>query len=75
MKPAADQPPAASLRMKVNAPRRLWVSGKDARLELGLAPDFRVQVNTARAGLGQVVLHRGRIDVFGRRFDLKRTRL
>ena len=28
----------------VNAPRHLWVSGKDANLELGLSPDFRVSM-------------------------------
>ncbi len=71
VQPAAGQPPAPSLRMKVNAPRKLWVSGKDANLELGLAPDFRVQVNDRTRVFGQVIVHRGRIDVFGRRFDLK----
>jgi translocation and assembly module TamB len=70
---APDKPsaPAATLRMKVNAPRRLWVSGKDANLELGLAPDFRVHVDDRTRVFGQVIVHRGRIDVFGRRFDLK----
>ena len=36
--------PRPSLRFKVNAPRHLWVSGKDAKLELGLSPDFRVSI-------------------------------
>ena len=71
VQPASGQPSAPSLRMKVNAPRKLWVSGKDANLELGLAPDFRIQVNDRTRVFGQVIVHRGRIDVFGRRFDLK----
>ena len=60
-----------SLRLKVNSPRHLWVSGKDAYLELGLSRDFRVKVGEQTQVFGQVTVMRGRIDVYGRRFDLK----
>jgi len=55
----------------VNAPRHLWVEGKDAKLELGVSPDFRVRVGETTEIFGQVTVHRGRVDVYGRRFDLK----
>jgi len=65
--------PAApfGLRLTVDAPRNLWVHGKDASLELGLGTDFRVEAAGKPAIYGQVQVRRGRIDVFGRRFDLQ----
>jgi autotransporter translocation and assembly factor TamB len=63
---------ARVVRAVVNAPRKLWVTGKDAYLELGLSPGFRVSSAAgATQVLGQVVVQRGRVDVLGRRFDLK----
>ena len=62
---------APSLRLKVNAPRHLWVEGKDAKLELGVSPDFKVSVGDKTEVFGQVTVHRGRVDVYGKRFDLK----
>ena len=59
------------LRLTVNAPRQLWVKGRDANLELGLSPEFRVSVGERTRVYGQVIVHRGRVDVFGRRFDVK----
>ncbi|HVT09969.1 MAG TPA: translocation/assembly module TamB domain-containing protein, partial [Polyangia bacterium] len=53
------------------APHKLWVSGHDANIELGLAPNFRVRVSSKVEIYGQVLARRGRIDAFGRRFDLK----
>ena len=86
-RPAADKPPGAppvpaaattggvgpwrSLLIVVNAPHKLWVSGHDANIELGLAPNFRVRVGSEVEIFGQVLVRRGRIDAFGRRFDLK----
>jgi len=63
--------PWSSLLVHVNAPRKLWVTGSDAYLELGLAQNFRVRVGRDVQVYGQVVTHRGRINAFGRRFDLK----
>jgi translocation and assembly module TamB len=60
-----------SFRLKVNAPRQLWVTGKDTYFELGLSPDFRVYMGERTEVFGQVTVRRGRIDVFGRRFDIK----
>lgn len=59
------------VRLGVDAPRNLWVHGKDASLELGLGPDFHVEAAGKPAIYGQVLVRRGRIDVFGRRFDLQ----
>jgi translocation and assembly module TamB len=55
----------------VNAPRKIWVTGKDAYLEIGLSPGFRVSMTDRTRVVGEVVVKRGRIDIFGRRFDLK----
>ena len=67
----AAGPARRGVRLTVNAPRKLWVTGKDAYLELGLSPGFRVSMTDETRMFGQVIVHRGRIDVFGRRFDLK----
>ena len=64
-------PAPFGVRLGVDAPRNLWVHGKDAALELGLGPDFRVEAAGKPAVYGQVLVRRGRIDVFGRRFDLQ----
>jgi translocation and assembly module TamB len=66
---AASQPPGVILL--VDAPRNLWVSGKDANIELGLEPGFRVEITDAPRVYGQVTIKRGRVEVVGRRFDLK----
>ncbi|HVV53296.1 MAG TPA: translocation/assembly module TamB domain-containing protein, partial [Polyangia bacterium] len=55
----------------VAAPRQLWVNGGGAALELGLEPGFRVVIGEEVHLHGQVVVRRGRVDVLGRRFDLK----
>ncbi len=70
-----DQSPSVgpwrSLLVTMDAPRKLWVTGANANLELGLAPNFRVRVGREVQVYGQVITHRGRINAFGRRFDLK----
>ena len=68
--PAAGAAPF-EVRLDVEAPRNLWVHGKDASLELGLGRDFYVEAAGKPAVYGQVLVRRGRIDVFGRRFDLQ----
>jgi translocation and assembly module TamB len=60
-----------SMTIVVNAPRKLWISGHDANLELGLAPNFRVRIEREVEINGEVVVRRGRINALGRRFDLK----
>jgi translocation and assembly module TamB len=68
---AGGEQRAARLRLRLNAPRHIWVSGKDAYLELGLSPDFRVSVGERTQIFGQVTVHRARVDVLGKRFDVK----
>ena len=67
---AAMSPPSPSV-IVVNAPRNLWVNGKDASVEIGLEPDFRVELSTPARIYGEVVVKRGRIDILGKRFHLK----
>jgi translocation and assembly module TamB len=76
LKKGESEPPKApaarpNLRLQVNSPRQLWVTGKDAYLELGLSPKFKVAIGETTQVFGQVTVLRGRVDVFGRRFDIK----
>jgi translocation and assembly module TamB len=59
------------VKIEVSAPRQLWVNGGGAALELGLDPGFRIVVARETRIHGQVIVRRGRVDVLGRRFDLK----
>jgi translocation and assembly module TamB len=71
---AAASPPAeapASVVLLVNAPRNVWVSGSDVNVELGLQPGFRVEMADGLHVYGEVLIKRGRIEVVGKRFDLK----
>ena len=61
----------AGVIVLVDAPRNLWVKGKDANIELGLQPGFRVEVTDTTRVYGSLNVKRGRVDVVGRRFDLK----
>ncbi len=74
--PASEGAPAGVLLWKritvaVKAPDKLWVNGGGATLELGLAPDFRIVLGQETQLHGEVIARRGRIDVLGRRFDVK----
>jgi translocation and assembly module TamB len=74
--PKAPAPPAgdalaSAVRVTVSAPRRIWVTGQDAYFEIGLEPGFKVSMTDQTRVVGQVVVKRGRINIFGRRFDLK----
>jgi translocation and assembly module TamB len=59
------------LTVLVNAPRNLWIQGNDINLEIGLSDGFRIDAAAPRV-FGEVKVLRGRLDVFGRRFDLQR---
>jgi translocation and assembly module TamB len=61
----------SAVRLTVNAPRKIWVTGKDAYFEIGLSPGFRVSMTDQTRVIGEVVVKRGRMDILGRRFDLK----
>ena len=82
--PLKETPPAAGgesappgfllwkqITIAVTAPDKLWVNGGGAALELGLAPDFRIVIADETRLHGEVIVRRGRVDAFGRRFDLK----
>ncbi|MFL5302234.1 MAG: translocation/assembly module TamB domain-containing protein [Anaeromyxobacteraceae bacterium] len=58
--------------VRVNAPRNLWIQGNDVNTEIGLSEGFRVEYAGAPRVSGDVNVIRGRLDVFGRRFDLQR---
>jgi len=49
------------------------VKGQDLNVELGLSPDFRVELGEETDLFGEVRILRGRLDVIGRRFDFQRN--
>jgi translocation and assembly module TamB len=57
----------------LDAPKNLWVKGQDLNVEVGLSPDFRVEVGEETDLFGEVRIIRGRLDVLGRRFDFQRN--
>lgn len=59
--------------VRVNAPRNLWIKGEDINTEIGLSDRFLVEyANAAPRVTGDVNIIRGRLDVFGRRFDFQK---
>ncbi|MBL8949460.1 MAG: translocation/assembly module TamB domain-containing protein [Myxococcaceae bacterium] len=62
--------PARRVRIVVQADKNIWVKGSDVNVELGLSPDFKVEVDETAMLSGEVKVKRGRLDVIGRRFDL-----
>src|SRR5581483_295001 len=72
-KVVAARPEAAgktTVRLKLNAPRNIWVKGSDEQLELGLSNGFQIELDGSAQLSGEVSVKRGRIDVIGRRFDV-----
>jgi translocation and assembly module TamB len=63
---------ATQVTVVVNAPRNLWIQGNDVNTEIGFSDGFRVEYVTEPRLFGDVNVIRGRLDVFGRRFDLQR---
>ncbi|HET7826515.1 MAG TPA: translocation/assembly module TamB domain-containing protein, partial [Anaeromyxobacter sp.] len=70
--PAGEPGGAPRVVVRVNAPRNLWIQGNDVNTEFGLSDGFRVEVAGAPRVFGDVNVIRGRLDVFGRRFDFQR---
>jgi translocation and assembly module TamB len=60
-----------AVRLQVDAPRNLWVTGSDVSLELGVEPGFTVNLAEETRVYGTVMVRRGYVTVIGRRFDLK----
>lgn len=69
---SAGAPDTREIRVRVNGPRNLWVEGDDLNVEIGLSEDFRLNMREEPEVFGDVKVIRGRLDVFGRRFDLER---
>jgi translocation and assembly module TamB len=70
--PPAKAPAAPKLAISVHASNKLWIVGKDAKIELGLGPEFRIELGDDGVEMfGKIIVQRGRVDVLGRRFDIK----
>ncbi len=70
--PEAESKPM-TIVMVLDATKNLWVKGQDLNLEVGLSPDFRVELGEETDLFGEVRILRGRLDVLGRRFDIQRN--
>lgn len=57
----------------LDATKNLWVKGNDLNVEVGLSPDFRVEMGEETDLFGEVRIIRGRLDVLGRRFDFQKN--
>ncbi len=57
-------------RFGLNAPRNVWLKSGDVNLEMGLSEDFRVDYAKTAQAFGELRLLQGRIDVFGRQFQI-----
>ena len=70
-------PPEEERPMKVvivlDATKNLWVKGQDLNVEVGLSPDFRVELGEDTDLFGEVRIIRGRLDVIDRRFDFQKN--
>lgn len=71
--PPPTKPEGATIVLLLDAPRDVWLAGKDANLEIGLEPGFRVELADQVRVYGQVVVKRGYVEVLGSRFDLKES--
>jgi translocation and assembly module TamB len=64
---------ARQISIVIDAPRNLWVKGNDLNVEVGLSEGFQVEVAQSAAIFGEVNVFRGRVDVWGRRFDVQKN--
>jgi len=64
---------ATTIVLILDATKNLWVKGQDLNVEVGLSPDFRVELGEATDLFGEVRILRGRLDVLGRRFDFQKN--
>jgi len=61
------------ITLVLDATKNLWVKGQDLNVEVGLSPDFRLELAQEAELFGEVRIIRGRLDVMGRRFDFQRN--
>ncbi|HLL51896.1 MAG TPA: translocation/assembly module TamB domain-containing protein, partial [Myxococcaceae bacterium] len=71
----SGEEPGMTVTVKVDAPRNIWIKGGDINTEVGFSDDFRVEITDRPYLFGDVHVRRGRVDVFGRRFDLQNDSL
>jgi translocation and assembly module TamB len=64
---------ATAVVIVLDATRNIWVKGQDLNVEVGMSPDFRVEIGEQTDLFGEVRIIRGRLDVLGRRFDFQRN--
>ncbi|HEY1418708.1 MAG TPA: translocation/assembly module TamB domain-containing protein, partial [Myxococcaceae bacterium] len=64
---------ATAVVIILDATKNIWVKGQDLNLEVGMSPDFRVEIGEETDLFGEVRIIRGRLDVLGRRFDFQRN--
>ena len=57
----------------MDATRNLWVKSQDLNVEVGMSPDFRIEIDEGTELFGEVRIIRGRLDVLGRRFDFQKN--
>ncbi|WNG30365.1 AsmA family protein [Cystobacter fuscus] len=69
----AQSEPQRQYRININAPRNLWVQGADVNVEVGLSENFRVEYADTASIYGEVHVHRGEVEVLGRRFNIQNS--
>jgi translocation and assembly module TamB len=68
---AAEERARKPIRLTFRAEHRIFVTSRELRVELGLSPGFRIDLGQETELYGEVTVRRGRVDVYGRRFDLR----
>jgi translocation and assembly module TamB len=69
--PSAEERATKPVRLTLRAEHRIFVTSRELRVELGLTPGFRIVLGQRTEIFGEVTVRRGRVDVYGRRFDLR----
>ncbi len=67
-----SEEPARRYSARIVAPKNIWVTGTDVNLEVGISDALQIEVGEETTMFGEIhVGPRARVDVLGRRFDLK----
>ena len=61
----------AAVVVTLRTARRIWVNGKDAKLELAVEPGMRIAIGERARLFGTITVRRGQVHVLGRRFDIR----
>ncbi|HZJ56201.1 MAG TPA: translocation/assembly module TamB domain-containing protein, partial [Myxococcaceae bacterium] len=71
--PVPEEARPTKVVVVLDATKNLWIKGQDLNVEVGLSPDFRVEIGEETDLFGEVRIIRGRLDVIGRRFDFQKN--